>query len=117
MCAAQIWDTVEKYDTGCTPGGGRDAMSVFYDAGLLFISNVASGSPYRQGDVASLIYFLYSDGLVPKRKHFFLLSPIDQVAQFVLICISSDGNGSMCRNRNFKVQYFVLGCFVYFHDF
>lgn len=46
---AQIWDIVDKYDTGCTSGGGRDAVSVFYDAGLLFESNVASGSPYRQG--------------------------------------------------------------------
>lgn len=46
---AQIWDIVEKHDTGCTSGGGRDAMNVFYDAGLLFESNVASGSPYRQG--------------------------------------------------------------------
>lgn len=48
--SVQIWDIVDKYDPGCTPGGGRDAMSVFYDAGLLFQSNVASGSPYRQGD-------------------------------------------------------------------
>uniref|UniRef100_A0A8D0D6F3 Anaphylatoxin-like domain-containing protein n=1 Tax=Sander lucioperca TaxID=283035 RepID=A0A8D0D6F3_SANLU len=45
---AQVWDTVEKYDTGCTPGGGKDGMGVFYDAGLLFESNMASGTPYRQ---------------------------------------------------------------------
>ncbi|KAK1879949.1 Complement C3 [Dissostichus eleginoides] len=38
----------KKYDTGCTPGGGKDGMSVFYDAGLLFESNTASGTPYRQ---------------------------------------------------------------------
>ncbi|XP_008315469.1 complement C3-like [Cynoglossus semilaevis] len=44
----KVWDVVEKYDTGCTPGGGKDAMSVFYDAGLLFESNTASGTPYRQ---------------------------------------------------------------------
>ncbi|XP_040001306.1 complement C3-like isoform X2 [Xiphias gladius] len=44
----KVWDTVEKYDTGCTPGGGKDSMSVFYDAGLLFQSNTASGTPYRQ---------------------------------------------------------------------
>ncbi|KAF3844095.1 hypothetical protein F7725_016143 [Dissostichus mawsoni] len=43
-----VWDIVEKYDTGCTPGGGKDGMSVFYDAGLLFESNTASGTPYRQ---------------------------------------------------------------------
>lgn len=50
---AQIWDIVEKYDTGCTPGGGSDGLNVFYDAGLLFESNTASGTPYRQGDTSS----------------------------------------------------------------
>ncbi|XP_053273309.1 complement C3 [Pleuronectes platessa] len=43
----KVWDMVEKYDTGCTPGGGKDGMSVFYDAGLLFESSTA-GTPYRQ---------------------------------------------------------------------
>ncbi|XP_034434990.1 complement C3-like [Hippoglossus hippoglossus] len=43
----KVWDIVEKYDTGCTPGGGKDSMSVFYDAGLLFKSGNASGTPYR----------------------------------------------------------------------
>ncbi|XP_061577004.1 complement C3-like isoform X2 [Cololabis saira] len=43
----KVWDTVEKHDTGCTPGGGKNSMSVFYDAGLLFESNIASGTPYR----------------------------------------------------------------------
>ncbi|KAE8300822.1 Complement C3 Complement C3 beta chain Complement C3 alpha chain [Larimichthys crocea] len=47
-CMGSVWDIVEKYDTGCTPGGGKDSMSVFYDAGLLFESNTASGTPYRQ---------------------------------------------------------------------
>ncbi len=51
---AQVWDIVEKYDTGCTPGGGRDAMNVFYDAGLLFESNRASGTLHRQGETSSL---------------------------------------------------------------
>ncbi|XP_033985455.1 complement C3-like [Trematomus bernacchii] len=44
----KVWDIVEKYDTGCTPGGGKDGMSVFYDAGLLFESNTAYGTAYRQ---------------------------------------------------------------------
>ncbi|XP_062283436.1 LOW QUALITY PROTEIN: complement C3-like [Scomber scombrus] len=44
----KIWEIVEKFDTGCTPGGGSDGISVFYDAGLLFESSVASGTPYRQ---------------------------------------------------------------------
>ncbi|KAM7418856.1 hypothetical protein PAMA_016130 [Pampus argenteus] len=43
-----VWDLVEKYDTGCTAGGGKDSMSVFYDAGLVFESSTASGTPYRQ---------------------------------------------------------------------
>ena len=57
--AAQVWDTVEKYDTGCTPGGGKDSMSVFYDAGLLFESSTASGTPHRLGDTtySGLIVF------------------------------------------------------------
>uniref|UniRef100_A0A3P9M598 Complement component c3a, duplicate 5 n=1 Tax=Oryzias latipes TaxID=8090 RepID=A0A3P9M598_ORYLA len=44
----KIWDEVEKYDTGCTPGGGKDGLSVFFDAGLLFESSTASGTIYRQ---------------------------------------------------------------------
>ncbi|KAK2919240.1 hypothetical protein Q8A73_003611 [Channa argus] len=44
----KVWDIVENYDTGCTPGGGKDSMSVFSDAGLLFESSTASGTPYRQ---------------------------------------------------------------------
>lgn len=45
----EVWDTVETFDTGCTPGGGKDGISVFFDAGLLFASNAASGTPHRQG--------------------------------------------------------------------
>lgn len=45
----QVWDTVEEYDTGCTPGGGKDGIGVFFDAGLLFVSDTASGTPHRQG--------------------------------------------------------------------
>uniref|UniRef100_A0A671XQF0 Complement C3-like n=1 Tax=Sparus aurata TaxID=8175 RepID=A0A671XQF0_SPAAU len=44
----KVWDMVETYDTGCTPGGGKDGISVFSDAGLLFQSNMASGTTYRQ---------------------------------------------------------------------
>nr|XP_046263063.1 complement C3-like isoform X2 [Scatophagus argus] len=44
----KVWDITEKFDTGCTPGGGKDSMNVFYDAGLLFQSSTASGTPYRQ---------------------------------------------------------------------
>ncbi|KAM4595788.1 complement C3-like [Fundulus diaphanus] len=44
----KVWETVENYDIGCTHGGGKDSMSVFYDAGLLFQSNLGSGTPYRK---------------------------------------------------------------------
>ncbi|XP_058497124.1 complement C3-like [Solea solea] len=44
----KVQEIVEKFDTGCTPGGGKDGMNVFYDAGLLFESSTASGTPYRQ---------------------------------------------------------------------
>ncbi|XP_072240560.1 complement C3-like [Leuresthes tenuis] len=44
----KVWDVVEKYDTGCTAGGGKDGMNVFFDAGLLFESSTALGTPYRQ---------------------------------------------------------------------
>ncbi|KAM3622593.1 uncharacterized protein V6R79_000787 [Siganus canaliculatus] len=43
----KIWDAVEKFDSACTAGGGKDSMSVFYDAGLMFVSHV-SGTPPRQ---------------------------------------------------------------------
>ncbi len=49
---------VETYDTGCTPGGGKDGMSVFYDAGLLFESSTGSGTPHRQGDTNSHLILL-----------------------------------------------------------
>ncbi len=54
-----MWEIVEKYDTGCTPGGGKDSMSVFYDAGLLFESS-AAGTPYRQG-VTTTLFPLFTD--------------------------------------------------------
>ncbi|KAM9314815.1 complement C3-like [Pholidichthys leucotaenia] len=44
----KVWDIVEKSDTGCTSGGGKDGLSVFFDAGLLFESNSASGTADRQ---------------------------------------------------------------------
>ncbi|XP_077427272.1 complement C3-like [Vanacampus margaritifer] len=44
----KVWETVEKDDPGCTPGGGKDAMGVFYDAGLVFETSAGHGTPYRQ---------------------------------------------------------------------
>ncbi|KAM8972522.1 complement C3-like [Pelodytes ibericus] len=31
---SKIWDTVERFDIGCTPGSGANSEGVFYDAGL-----------------------------------------------------------------------------------
>lgn len=63
VTSTQIWDAVEKYDTGCTPGGGKDSMSVFYDAGLLFTSSIDFGTAYRQGD--RILVFLPLKSILP----------------------------------------------------
>ncbi|XP_057187930.1 complement C3-like [Triplophysa rosa] len=44
---SKIWDVIEKHDTGCTAGSGRDSMGVFYDAGLMFESSTAGGTNTR----------------------------------------------------------------------
>uniref|UniRef100_A0A669C3N5 Complement component c3a, duplicate 5 n=1 Tax=Oreochromis niloticus TaxID=8128 RepID=A0A669C3N5_ORENI len=44
----KLWEIVEESDTGCTPGGGKDSMGVFFDAGLLFETSAGSGTAYRQ---------------------------------------------------------------------
>ncbi|XP_077380302.1 complement C3-like [Festucalex cinctus] len=43
----KVWQSVEKHDRGCTPGGGEDAMGVFYDAGLVFKTSAGQETPYR----------------------------------------------------------------------
>ncbi|XP_067258630.1 complement C3-like [Chanodichthys erythropterus] len=48
LTQTQIWDIVEKHDTGCTAGGGRDSMGVFSDAGLMFVSNTGEGTKTRK---------------------------------------------------------------------
>ncbi|KAK7930173.1 hypothetical protein WMY93_006568 [Mugilogobius chulae] len=47
-CMGTVWEIVEKADTGCTPGGGRNSMGVFFDAGLMFQTDTAQGTAYRQ---------------------------------------------------------------------
>uniref|UniRef100_K9J8A3 Complement C3 n=1 Tax=Xenopus tropicalis TaxID=8364 RepID=K9J8A3_XENTR len=34
LTQSKVWDSVEKSDTGCTPGSGANSAGVFYDAGL-----------------------------------------------------------------------------------
>ncbi|XP_073716226.1 complement C3 isoform X1 [Misgurnus anguillicaudatus] len=47
LTQSKIWDIIEKHDTGCTAGSGKDSMGVFYDAGLMFESNTAGGTSTR----------------------------------------------------------------------
>ncbi|XP_048052089.1 complement C3-like [Megalobrama amblycephala] len=47
LTQTKIWDVIEKHDTGCTAGGGRDSMEVFSDAGLMFESHSAGGTNTR----------------------------------------------------------------------
>ncbi|XP_036419621.1 complement C3-like, partial [Colossoma macropomum] len=47
LIQGKIWDLIEKHDTGCTAGSGKDSMGVFYDAGLLFESDKAGGTNSR----------------------------------------------------------------------
>ncbi|XP_052401150.1 complement C3 [Carassius gibelio] len=47
LTQTKIWDVIEKHDTGCTAGGGRDNMGVFTDAGLMFESSSAGGTNIR----------------------------------------------------------------------
>ncbi|XP_036419998.1 complement C3-like [Colossoma macropomum] len=48
LSQTKIWDTFEKHDLACTAGSGKDSMGVFYDAGLLFMSNSAGSTPDRR---------------------------------------------------------------------
>ncbi|XP_067296790.1 complement C3 [Pseudorasbora parva] len=47
LTQTKIWDIIEKHDTGCTAGSGRDSMGVFSDAGLVFESHTAGGTNTR----------------------------------------------------------------------
>ncbi|KAE8620169.1 hypothetical protein XENTR_v10010132 [Xenopus tropicalis] len=44
---SKIWDTVEKGDIGCTPGGGADSAGVFFDAGLAVQTSDRFTTPQR----------------------------------------------------------------------
>ncbi|XP_069804243.1 complement C3-like [Dendropsophus ebraccatus] len=43
----KVWDSVEKYDIGCTPGSGADTPGVFYDAGLALETSFKMTTPQR----------------------------------------------------------------------
>ncbi|OCT90513.1 hypothetical protein XELAEV_18019128mg [Xenopus laevis] len=44
---SKVWDTVEKGDIGCTPGGGADSAGVFFDAGLTVQTSDRFTTPQR----------------------------------------------------------------------
>ncbi|XP_063787102.1 A.superbus venom factor 1-like isoform X3 [Pseudophryne corroboree] len=44
---SKVWDSVETYDIGCTPGSGADAPGVFYDAGLALHTSFQMTTPQR----------------------------------------------------------------------
>ncbi|KAL7845321.1 hypothetical protein AOLI_G00235130 [Acnodon oligacanthus] len=48
LTQTKIWDTIEQHDLACTAGSGKDSLGVFYDAGLLFMSNSAGSTPDRR---------------------------------------------------------------------
>ncbi|ROL46563.1 Complement C3 [Anabarilius grahami] len=68
LTQTKIWDVIEKHDTGCTAGGGRDSMGVFSDAGLMFESHTAGGTNTRTSDDDD-DYYTDSDDIV-SRTHF-----------------------------------------------
>ncbi|KAM4641591.1 complement C4-like isoform 2-T3 [Discoglossus pictus] len=39
----KMFKTMNEYDLGCSPGGGKDYKDVFIDAGLAFVSSAANG--------------------------------------------------------------------------
>ncbi|KAM4039670.1 complement C3-like [Anomaloglossus baeobatrachus] len=43
----KVWDSVEQYDIGCTPGSGADAPGVFYDTGLALHTSFQMTTPQR----------------------------------------------------------------------
>ncbi|XP_075062651.1 complement C3-like [Mixophyes fleayi] len=44
---SKVWDSVDKYDIGCTPGSGANTPGVFYDAGLALHTSFQVTTPQR----------------------------------------------------------------------
>ncbi|XP_078506414.1 A.superbus venom factor 1-like [Lissotriton helveticus] len=47
LSQSKVWDSVEKNDIGCTPGGGANNVGVFYDAGLALETSFKTSTPQR----------------------------------------------------------------------
>ncbi|KAM4038581.1 venom factor-like [Anomaloglossus baeobatrachus] len=56
MSQKKVWDTMEKSDTGCTPGSGANSMGVFYDAGLALQSSFQKTTQER----SAMIHYVES---------------------------------------------------------
>ncbi|KAF4075460.1 hypothetical protein AMELA_G00234670 [Ameiurus melas] len=68
LTQTKIWDIIDKHDTGCTAGSGKNDMGVFYDAGLLFHSDKAGGTNVRTvGNYTGEQKKCCGDGLRPNR--------------------------------------------------
>ncbi|XP_078541473.1 A.superbus venom factor 1-like isoform X2 [Lissotriton helveticus] len=47
LSQSKVWNSVEKNDIGCTPGGGANNVGVFYDAGLALETSFRTTTPQR----------------------------------------------------------------------
>ncbi|KAM9314887.1 venom factor-like [Pholidichthys leucotaenia] len=65
----KIWDVVEHGDIGCTRGGGGNALGVFTDAGLLYLSIIES----RTGSKTETRQALQCPGSARRRRSALLL--------------------------------------------
>lgn len=90
----QIWDILEKYDTGCTAGGGRDSINVFYDAGLLFESNLVSGTNYRKGETLCQNQQFSGTSWVHLHCTTCFQSNIIFCSNLILYCITNNNNNN-----------------------
>ncbi|MEE6517576.1 hypothetical protein FKM82_027899 [Ascaphus truei] len=52
---SKVWDSVEKWDIGCTPGSGADSVGVFYDAGLTLQTNLQMTTVQRSEPVCPVL--------------------------------------------------------------
>ncbi|KAM9323882.1 complement C4-B-like [Gastrophryne carolinensis] len=52
LTPSKVFKTMNEYDLGCSPGGGRDSKAVFMDAGVAYVSS-ASFSDHRANRFAS----------------------------------------------------------------
>ncbi|KAA0721775.1 Complement C3 [Triplophysa tibetana] len=130
LTQSKIWDVIEKHDTGCTAGSGRDSMGVFYDAGLMFESSTAEGTKTKTNDkvnpdsedIVSRTYlhesWLWDEVTVPqcKDKTCVLSKDIiylkESITTWQILAISlsnTNGEDTKEQNLNLDVLLFVEG--------